>query len=89
MKPEEITIELSGMIDNPEVISMPNGVDHLNWIELGKQKENGFDCVIVSYAPAFGWLWRSGQITREEALKAGKGKKFKWTSDGLCGHGCP
>jgi hypothetical protein len=85
----EFKVKPSGIIKNPTIVMLPDGVDHKNWIEVGAKEERGLNVVIVAYHPKFGWLWQSGWITEEELEKAKKGEKFRWFSSGIAGHECP
>lgn len=85
--PLNINVVPLGMIKTPRIVRLPDGPDHINWIEVGKQEPRGLECFIIGYAPYFGHLWRSGWISEEELQKARSGKKYSWISSGLGGHG--
>ena len=95
MNPKKIKPEISGIVEKPKLVMLPDGVDHLNWIEVGKKERMstnskiGYECCVVSYAPNFGHLWHSGRIDDENLEKAKLGKKFSWERSGISGHGCP
>lgn len=78
-----------GFIKNPRIEMLPDGPDHLNWLELGEKEEKGIACTKVSWAPNFGWLWSTGWIDEMNIPKAKNGEKFQWVSSGIGGHGCP
>lgn len=79
----------SGLIKNPKIVMLPDGPDHKNWIEVGDKEKRGLKIAIISYAPKFGHLWRSGWISEEEIEKAKQGKKFQWLSSQISGHAIP
>ena len=78
-----------GFIKTPRIELMPDGPDHVNWLELGKTEEKGIECTKVSWAPNFGWLWGKGWINEENIAKAKKGEPWQWLSSGIGGHGSP
>lgn len=80
---------LQGFTKKPEVVMLPDGSDHLTWLEVGKEEEKGLTVVLVTWAPNFGHLWRSGWISREELEKAKKDGSFEWLHRGISGHGSP
>jgi len=72
-----------------KIVIMPDGPDHLNWLELGDKEGKGIRCVKVSWSPTFGHLWSSGWIDEENIEKARMGQEFSWRSSGIGGHGSP
>lgn len=79
----------TGFIKNPTIVMLQPGPDHENWIEVGEKEEHGLACVMVSYAPKFGWLYSRGWIDEEELEKAKAGKQFKWKRGIISGHMIP
>jgi hypothetical protein len=86
---KEFKVKPTGLIENPTIVMLPDGVDHKNWIEVGVMEEHGLKIVIVAYNEKFGWLWKDGWIAPEELEKAKKGEKFRWLSSGIAGHAIP
>jgi len=82
-------VKPTGLIENPTIVMLPDGVDHKNWIEVGAMEEHGLKIVIVAYNEKLGWLWKTGWITPEELEKAKRGEKFRWLSSGIAGHNIP
>ena len=80
-------MELTGFIENAEIVKLPDGVDHETWLEIGEQEEEGLKCVLVdAYTKEFGWLYSHGWITKEELEKAKKGLSFHWKKSCISGH---
>ena len=79
----------SGMVKNPKIVILGDGIDHLNWLELGKKESRGIETSHISWTPNFGHLWQSGWISEKEIEKAKKGQSFKWLHSGISGHGHP
>jgi len=88
-KLQTIKKNLQGFIKKPRIVVLPDGPDHLNWLEVGKKSKKGWECTQVSWAQNFGHLWATGWIDDENIKKARQGKPYKWLSSGIGGHGCP
>ena len=89
MKKYQEGVVPSGLVKNPKIVMLPDGPDHKNWIEIGDKELHGLKIVIVSYAPNFGHLWKTGWISEEEFGKAKQGQKFQWLPQGIVGHAIP
>ena len=75
---------------NPRIVTLPDGPNHMNWLEVGEEKNrHGLKVAEIAYAPSFGHLYKVCWISEEELKKAEKGEKYTWQTMGFSGHSAP